>query len=421
MTTLKAIRGFNDVLPSESVKWQRIEQTLKEVLDSYGYSEIRLPLVEETELFARGVGEATDIVEKEMFCVSGGKAEDKQSFTLRPEGTAGCVRAVIEHNLLRGDTPKLWYMGAMFRYERPQKGRYRQFTQLGVESFGADTPDADAELIAMTAQFWQKLGIDGLTLELNSIGDTEDRLNFKTALVDYLTHHFDSLDSDSQRRLSTNPMRILDSKDVNTQAILQNAPKLGDYLSDDSHRHFKTLQKYLTMLGIDFVINEKLVRGLDYYNKTVFEWTTDKLGAQATVCGGGRYDGLIGTLKGGGQSAPAVGFAMGLERLVLLLDSQENANVCDVFVVGQPEVYGQAMCYANRLRQKTARKVKMASATSIKAQMKKADKSGAVFTVIVGESEVQAQTVTVKNMTTGEQMSLKDDDFSLFDEMTTRP
>lgn len=430
---IQAIRGFKDILPiatketRPSSEWRDLETKLTQVLDSYGYSQIRLPLVEETQLFARGVGEATDIVEKEMFSVSycsdknggekGDKTNESASFSLRPEGTAGAVRAIIEHNLTRGDTPKLWYMGAMFRYERPQKGRYRQFHQLGVESFGSELPDADAELIAMTATMWQKLGIaDHVTLQLNSLGESSERQAYKNALVEYLNAHFNKLDEDSQRRVTTNPLRVLDSKIESTQAILQNAPRLADFLGEDSNAHFEQVKAYLTALNISFEINDKLVRGLDYYNKTVFEWVTDKLGSQATICGGGRYDGLVGLLKGKPeQSEPAVGFAMGLERLLLLIEEvnpQERTADCDVFVVASPEFFAQGMQYAHALREnRDDLRVKMASATSLKAQMKKADKSGAKFTVIIGEDEVKNNQVTIKNMATGEQNTIDNDDF----------
>ncbi|MFW2176537.1 MULTISPECIES: histidine--tRNA ligase [unclassified Moraxella] len=417
---ITAIRGFNDILPTNSQTWRTVETKLSQVLDSYGYSQIRLPLVEETQLFARGVGTDTDIVSKEMFSVSYHSADDSEtaSLALRPEGTAGCVRAIIEHNLTRGDTPKLWYVGAMFRYERPQKGRYRQFHQLGVESFGSELPDADAELIAMTANMWQKLGIsEHLTLQLNSLGESDERGAYKTALVAYLNQHFDKLDKDSQRRVTTNPLRVLDSKVETTQAILQNAPRLSEFLGEDSKAHFEQVKTYLTALGIKFEINEKLVRGLDYYNKTVFEWVTDKLGSQATVCGGGRYDGLVGILKGKPeQSEPAVGFAMGLERLLLLIEavnSMAQTADCDVFVVAHPDFYVNGILYANQLRQQVdGMRVKMASANSMKAQMKKADKSGAKFTVIIGENEVTNNQVTVKNMATGEQKTVENTDFS---------
>lgn len=428
---ITAIRGFNDILPSDSQTWRTVENTLVNVLDSYGYSQIRLPLVEETQLFARGVGTDTDIVAKEMFSVSycsdknGGEKGDKNSdksqesasFSLRPEGTAGAVRAIIEHNLTRGDTPKLWYMGAMFRYERPQKGRYRQFHQLGVESFGSELPDADAELIAMTATMWQKLGIsEHLTLQLNSLGEADERYAYKTALVAYLNEHFDQLDEDSKRRVTTNPLRVFDSKVETTQAILQNAPRLADFLGEDSNAHFEQVKAYLTALGIKFELNDKLVRGLDYYNKTVFEWVTDKLGSQATVCGGGRYDGLVGILKGKPeQSEPAVGFAMGLERLLLLIAEVNPIPTpadCDVFVVAHPDYFAHAMRYAHELREtREDLRVKMASATGLKSQMKKADKSGAKFTVIIGEDEVNNDQVTVKNMATGEQKLMGNNQF----------
>lgn len=410
MSTIQAVKGFNDILPSESYPWQKIESVLTDILCRYGYSQIRLPLVEETQLFARGVGEATDIVEKEMFVVTHHNAKNEDTaLSLRPEGTAGCVRAMIEHNLMRGDTPKVWYMGAMFRYERPQKGRYRQFHQLGVESFGSALPDADAEVIAMTADFWRALGVqEHVTLQLNSLGEAHERQAYKQALVEYLTVHFDGLDDDSQRRLSTNPLRILDSKDPQTQDILQGAPKLSQFLGTDSMQHFEQVQNYLHALGIDFQINEKLVRGLDYYNKTVFEWVTDKLGAQATVCGGGRYDGLVGIIKAKPeQSEPAVGFGMGLERLLLLIEAVNPIvapSDCDVFVVAQPELYVHAVLYAHTLRQTQPQvRVKMASATSLKSQMKKADKSGAKFTVILGAEEVQNSQISIKNMQTGQQ------------------
>ena len=411
MSKITAIRGFNDVLPSDAQKWRKLEAILGDVLDGYGFSQIRLPLVEETQLFARGVGEATDIVEKEMFgVIHGGKSEgESASFTLRPEGTAGCVRAVIEHNMLRGDAPKLWYIGPMFRYERPQKGRYRQFHQLGAEVFGIDLPDGEVELIAMTYRFWQKLGVsEHVKLQLNTLGEESERLAYKTALVDYLTVRKDELDEDSQRRLTTNPLRILDSKDEKTQAILQNAPKLDDFLGDDTRAHFEQVKAYLTALGIDFELNDKLVRGLDYYNKTVFEWVTDKLGSQATVCGGGRYDGLVGVLKGKPeQSEPAVGFGMGLERLLLLIEAVNPFMLeadCDVFVVAQPEVYKEALLFAENLRnERSDLRVKMSNGSSLKSQFKKADKSGAKYTVVLGQDEIDRGVISVKDMTTGEQ------------------
>ena len=421
---IKSIKGFNDILhvatssSQPSSEWRYLESLLKNVLDQFGYDEIRLPIVEETQLFARAIGDATDIVEKEMFSFID-KSDPPTPITLRPEGTAGAVRAVIEHNLLRGDSPKLWYIGPMFRYEQPQKGRYRQFHQLGVEAFGSELADVEAELIAMTHTMWQRLGIDHeLTLEINSLGELDERLAYRTALVEFLNNKKDLLDEDSQRRLTTNPLRVLDSKDKETQAILENAPKLADYLGEDSKAHFEQLKTYLTALGIDYVVNPKLVRGLDYYNKTVFEWVTDKLGSQATVCAGGRYDGLIGQLKSIGKSAdkakavksdPAVGFAMGLERLLLLVQAvnpmPEFAS-CDVFVVVHPDLYAEGLLYAQSLREaRQDLRIKMSSANSMKAQMKKADKSGAKITVILAQDEIENGSISIKTMETGEQVS----------------
>ena len=417
---IKAIKGFNDILPDQSAKWLHLEAILAEVLGRYGFEHIRLPIVEQTDLFARAIGGATDIVEKEMYSFTD-KSEPPTPLALRPEGTAGAVRAVIEHNLLRGDTPKLWYIGPMFRYERPQKGRYRQFHQIGVESFGSALPDADAELIAMTHLMWQELGLkDEMRLELNSLGEIDERYAYREALVAYLTDKKDQLDEDSKRRLTTNPLRILDSKEASTQALLVDAPKLADFLGEESVAHFEQVQAYLTELGINFEINPHLVRGLDYYNKTVFEWVTDKLGSQATVCAGGRYDGLIGQLKSIGtdgnkpvKSEPAVGFAMGLERLLLLMEAVApiaDVPACDVFVVAHPEVYSAGIGYAQRLRYSRPNiRVKMASATSLKAQMKKADKSGAALTVIIAQQELDDNTLSVKDMQTGEQQTVATD------------
>lgn len=421
---IKSIKGFNDILQVEtatsrpSSEWRQLEAMLKQALDQFGYEEIRLPIVEETQLFARAIGDATDIVEKEMFSFTD-KSDPPTPITLRPEGTAGAVRAVIEHNLLRGDSPKLWYMGPMFRYEQPQKGRYRQFHQLGVEAFGSEHVDVEAELIAMTYLMWQRLGIDHeLSLEINSLGELDERKAYRSALVEFLQTKKEQLDEDSQRRLTTNPLRILDSKDPNTQALLMEAPRLADFLGEDSKAHFEQLKTYLTALGIEYAVNPNLVRGLDYYNKTVFEWVTDKLGSQATVCAGGRYDGLIGQLKSIGKSEdkakavksePAVGFAMGLERLLLLVQAVNPIQAqpaCDVFVVVHPDLYQQGLLYAQSLRQaRSDLRVKMASASSLKAQMKKADKSGAQLTVILAQDEVESGTISVKTMHTGEQVS----------------
>ncbi|MGO3119686.1 MAG: histidine--tRNA ligase [Moraxellaceae bacterium] len=417
---IKAIKGFNDILPDQSAKWLYLESILANVLGRYGYEHIRLPIVEQTDLFARAIGGATDIVEKEMYSFID-KSDPPTPLTLRPEGTASAVRAVIEHNLLRGDTPKLWYIGPMFRYERPQKGRYRQFHQLGVESFGSALPDADAELIAMTHLMWQELGLkDEMHLQLNSLGELDERYAYREALVAYLMDKKDLLDEDSKRRLMTNPLRILDSKEASTQAVLVDAPKLAEFLGAESKAHFEQVQAYLTTLGIDFKINPHLVRGLDYYNKTVFEWVTDKLGSQATVCAGGRYDGLIGQLKSTGtdgskpaKSEPAIGFAMGLERLLLLIDVVApiaDVPACDVFVVAHPEVYSAGISYAQNLRySRPDVRIKMASATSLKAQMKKADKSGAALTVIIAQQELDDNTISVKDMQTGEQQTVAAD------------
>ncbi|MEL0618853.1 histidine--tRNA ligase [Psychrobacter proteolyticus] len=428
---IKAIKGFNDILPDQSAKWLHLEAILADVLGRYGYEHIRLPIVEQTDLFARAIGGATDIVEKEMYSFTD-KSEPPTPLALRPEGTAGAVRAVIEHNLLRGDTPKLWYIGPMFRYERPQKGRYRQFHQLGVESFGSALPDADAELIAMTHLMWQELGLNNeMRLQLNSLGELDERYAYREALVAYLTDKKDQLDEDSKRRLTTNPLRILDSKEASTQAVLADAPKLADFLGEESLAHFEQVKAYLTALNIDFEINPHLVRGLDYYNKTVFEWVTDKLGSQATVCAGGRYDGLVGQLKSIGtdgskpvKSEPGVGFAMGLERLLLLIEAVApiaDIPACDVFVVAHPEVYSAGISYAQNLRHSRPDvRVKMASATSLKAQMKKADKSGAALTVIIAQQELDDNTISIKDMQTGEQKTVAQDWLSNKDNFSRR-
>lgn len=412
MSSIVAIKGFNDILPSQSSAWRRLEQHLASLMDAYGYQQIRLPIVEQTHLFKRSIGDATDIVEKEMYTFLD-KGNPPESLTLRPEGTAGCVRAMLEHNLLRGATPRVWYIGPMFRYEKPQKGRYRQFHQFGVETFGVATPDMDAELILLTARLWKRLGIaDKVRLELNTLGEMDERDAYRTALVEFLTAHQSQLDEDSKRRLSTNPLRILDSKDPQTQKILEQAPKLLDFMQQETLQHFEQLQQYLNDAGIEFVINQKLVRGLDYYNKTVFEWTTTHLGSQGTVCAGGRYDGLVGQLKGKpDQSVPAVGFAMGLERLLLLLEQVENTDPvrdCEVFLVSDPSMHGKALLMAEQLRDQLEAcnspvRVKLGSMGSMKSQMKKADQSGAVYALILGEREWESQQLSVKTLATAEQ------------------
>jgi histidyl-tRNA synthetase len=398
MSRINAIRGMNDILPEATPRWQQLESTLRNMMQRYGYREIRLPVVEPTPLFKRAIGEVTDIVEKEMYSFEDRSGE---SLTLRPEGTAGCVRACLEHGLTHNQSPKLWYTGPMFRYERPQKGRYRQFHQFGVEAFGQAGADMDAELILLTARLWQSLGLsEVVSLEINSLGESEGRAQYRQALVTYLEQFRTQLDDDSQRRLTTNPLRILDSKDANTQAILVNAPQLSDYLDDGSRQHFATLCAQLDACGISYRINPNLVRGLDYYNKTVFEWVTTALGSQGTVCAGGRYDGLVAQL--GGQATPAVGFAIGLERLVLLLDAvhpvTESAEA-DVMVLALGEGTAQhAICLAEQLRDAlpALRIVYNCGGGSFKSQFRKADKSGALLALIVGEAEVTAKTVGIK-------------------------
>lgn len=423
MSSIVAIKGFNDILPTQTAAWRRLEQHLASIMDAYGYQQIRLPIVEQTNLFKRSIGDATDIVEKEMYTFLD-KGNPPESLTLRPEGTAGCVRAMLEHNLLRGATPRVWYIGPMFRYEKPQKGRYRQFHQFGVETFGVATPDMDAELILMTARLWKRMGVaDKVQLELNTLGESEERAEYRAALVEFLMLHKADLDEDSQRRLDTNPLRILDSKDVRTQKILENAPKLHDFMGEDTMSHFAQLQQYLNDAGIKFVINQKLVRGLDYYNKTVFEWTTTHLGSQGTVCAGGRYDGLVGQLKGkADQSVPAVGFAMGMERLLLLLEQLEDSTPvrdCEIFLLSDPAAQGKAMIFAEQVRDQLETmnsniRLKVGSQGSMKSQMKKADQSGALYALIFGEREAAAQQVLVKELATAAQTEVPMTDFVPF-------
>ena len=404
-TTIKAIRGMNDILPAQSPVWQYLEGTVKEVLASHGYAEIRMPVLEQTNLFKRSIGEVTDIVEKEMYTF-----EDRNgdSLTLRPEGTASCVRACEEAGLLYHQTQRLWYTGPMFRHERPQKGRYRQFYQMGVETFGIATPDIDAELILMTADLWRQLGLqDAVTLQLNTLGSNQARAEYRAALVEYLGQYRDRLDEDSQRRLESNPLRVLDSKNPDTQALLANAPKLHDHLDEDSRQHFDTLRQILDAAGIPYEINQRLVRGLDYYNKTVFEWVTDKLGAQGTVCAGGRYDGLVEQL--GGKATPAVGFAMGIERLILMLEALEVipdavSETLDAYVCALGNGAEQAALLLSRqLREDFAglRIQTHCGGGNFKNQMKKADKSGARFALILGENELESGTVGVKDLRGG--------------------
>jgi histidyl-tRNA synthetase len=392
---------MNDILPEQTPAWRYLENTLVDLLDGYGYKEIRLPIVEYTELFARGIGEGTDVVDKEMYTFHD---RNEESLTLRPEGTAGCVRAVLEHGLSGGgQVQKLWYAGPMFRYEKPQKGRYRQFHQVGVEAFNLPGPDVDAELIVLTWRLWKKLGLaDAVTLQLNSLGSSEARAAYRDALVAYLQERFEQLDEDSQRRLTTNPLRILDSKNEATQAVLVGAPTLGDYLDEESRLHFDGVRARLDAAGIRYEINHKLVRGLDYYNRTVFEWVTDKLGAQGTVCAGGRYDGLVSQL--GGKATPGVGFAMGVERLVLLLETLELLpaelnRAADVYVCAFGEAAElAALTLVERLRDElpALRLLLNSGGGSFKSQFKKADKSGARYALILGDDELAGRVVGCK-------------------------
>ena len=400
MTSIRAIRGMNDILPEESVSWQYLESAIAAVLTSYGYGEIRLPIVEQTALFRRSIGEVTDIVEKEMYSFDDRNGE---SLTLRPEGTAGCVRAVVQNGLL-GTPQRLWYSGPMFRYERPQKGRQRQFHQVGAEAFGIATPDIDAELILMTARLWRQLGVAGhVQLQINSIGSGSARQAYRAALVEYLSGHREALDEDSQRRLQSNPLRILDSKHPGTRDILAGAPVLTDYLDAESQTDFARLCELLQAASVPYVINPQLVRGLDYYNKTVFEWVTDRLGAQGTVCAGGRYDGLVEQL--GGKPTPGVGFALGKERLVLLLEALSlappAAAAADIYVVSAgaaAEVAAVTALEALRDALPALRMVQHAGGGSFRSQMKKADKSGARWALIWGEDEAASGTVAVKSL-----------------------
>ena len=406
---IQAIRGMNDCSPTESPLWQWIEGQVRQILSSYGYSEVRMPIVESTPLFARAIGEVTDVVSKEMYTFW----DNDEQLTLRPEGTAGCVRAAIEHGWIYNNEQRLWYMGPMFRHERPQKGRYRQFHQAGVEVFGIATPEIDAELIILTARLWKALGIDQhVSLQLNSIGSLEARANYRSALVAFLENHQDLMSEEEKERLVKNPLRILDTKNQALQDVLDGAPKLLDYLDDESREHFAQLCGLLDAVGIQYEINPKLVRGLDYYNKTVFEWVTSALGAQGTVCGGGRYDGLVEQL--GGHATSGVGFAMGLERLVLLVQEVNKSipvkSAVDIYVVYQGEgTTLAAFQLAEKLRSELPHLSTMlhCSGGNFKKQFKRADKSGATLALVLGESEVQNNQVVVKHLLgTAEQQTI---------------
>ncbi len=407
---IQAIRGMNDILPIETAQWQQVETVLRQTVASYGYSEIRFPIVEFTDLFKRSVGEVTDIVEKEMYTFDDRNGD---SLSLRPEGTAVCVRAANQGALLYNQQQRLWYTGPMFRHERPQKGRYRQFHQFGVESYGFAGADMDAEVIMLSARLWKAFGItEHLKLEINSLGTSEARQNYTAALVEFLKQHEERLDEDSKRRLGTNPLRILDSKNADVQKILENAPKLSEHLDEESAEMFAELKARLDAAGIEYVVNERLVRGLDYYNRTVFEWVTDSLGSQGTVLAGGRYDGLVEQL--GGKSTPAVGFAMGIERLVLLLQTLEilvePTSSADVYIVAQGlQAELKAVEIAEQLRHSapSLRVVNHCGGGNFKKQMKRADKLGAKVALILGEDEINNEQVTVKNLVVqGEQKTV---------------
>ena len=410
---IQAIRGMNDCAPTESPLWQWVEGQVKQVLASYGYSEVRMPIVESTPLFARAIGEVTDVVSKEMYTFW----DNDEQLTLRPEGTAGCVRAAIEHGWIYNNEQRLWYMGPMFRHERPQKGRYRQFHQAGVEVFGIANPEIDAELIILTARLWKALGIDQhVSLQLNSIGSLEARANYRSALVAFLENHQDLMSDEEKERLVKNPLRILDTKNQALQEVLNDAPKLLDYLDEESRTHFATLCQLLDDMGIAYEVNPKLVRGLDYYNKTVFEWVTSALGAQGTVCGGGRYDGLVEQL--GGHAAPGVGFAMGLERLVLLVQEVNAAvpvaNTVDVYLVYSGEgatlnAFQLAETIRSALPQ--VRVMTHCSGGKFQKQFKRADKVDAKLALVIGESEVVEKTVVVKDLrSSAEQVTISQAD-----------
>ena len=396
--TIQAVRGMNDVLPDQAPLWEFFEDTVRNWLAQYGYRNIRMPILEKTDLFVRSIGEVTDIVEKEMYTFV--DQLNGESLTLRPEGTASCVRAVIEHNLLYNGAQRLFYLGPMFRHERPQKGRYRQFHQVGVEALGFPGPDVDVEHMVMGASLWKRLGLENLQLEVNTLGNTVSRSRYRTRLIAYLEKHSTALDEDARRRLHSNPLRVLDSKNPAMRDVIAAAPKLADDLDEDSRRHFDELQGLLRNAGIGFAINDRVVRGLDYYNDVVYEWTTTRLGAQGTVCAGGRYDGLIGQI--GGKPAPACGFAMGIERLLALLGEAQisvPARAADAYLVHSGESATRfAWGVAESLRGQGLSVVFHCGGGSFKSQMKRADASGARFAVIIGDEEAGRQVVSLKPM-----------------------
>ena len=394
---LQSVRGMRDILPEQSASWQYIENTARELFTSYGYNELRTPIIESTDLFKRSIGDATDIVEKEMYTF-----EDRNgdSLTLRPEGTASTVRAGIQHGLFHNQQQRLWYIGPMFRHERPQKGRYRGFYQAGIETYGIDGPEIDAEVIAVAARFWKKLGFKKVRLEINSLGSNEARQAYREVLIEYFSKQPDLLDEDSQRRLHKNPLRILDTKNPKMRELVENAPNLLDYLDEESKEHFEGLKQRLDKMGIEYIVNPRLVRGIDYYNRTVFEWITEDLGAQGTICAGGRYDGLVKQL--GGRETSACGFGIGLDRLQLLVEEQglnKTDNSPHVFFVisgENAELTGIELSEKLRDKHPSLRLLMNAGGGSFKSQLKRADKSGAAYALILGESELESQQIVVK-------------------------
>ncbi|MDT9587543.1 MAG: histidine--tRNA ligase [Candidatus Arsenophonus melophagi] len=414
---IQSIRGMHDCIPTDIVFWQKIENKLKQILASYSFSEIRTPIVEQTALFSRAMGEVNDVIEKEMYSFDD---RDGNSLSLRPENTAGCVRAGIEHGLLYNQHQRFWYLGPMFRYERPQKGRYRQFHQLGAEVFGLAGPNIDAELIMMTARWWREFGIaKHVSLELNSIGSLEARARYRKALVIFLQQYEDKLDEDSRRRLSTNPLRILDSKNPDVQTLLNDAPLLVDHIDDDSKKHFAELCKLLDVVGVQYRVNQRLVRGLDYYNRTVFEWVTGTSDAQNTICAGGRYDGLVEQL--GGKATSAVGLAMGMERMVLLVrrinpDFFAECNLIDVCLIAGSEASQQLiLCLAEQIRDQlpTLKLITHYGSGNFKKQLALANKYQAKIVLILGEDEYQKGEVMIKNLRTGEQWKISQKNISV--------
>lgn len=413
---IQAVRGMRDILPDQTPLWQFVENTVRRVFQSYAYREIRTPIPEMTELFKRSIGEVTDIVEKEMYTF-----EDRNgdSLTLRPEGTAGCVRACMENGLLHNQVQRLWYLGPMFRHERPQKGRYRQFQQIGLETYGMSGPDIDLEVILVTARLWRELGIPGLELQINTLGTPEERKAYRSRLVDYLQAHRDELDDDSLRRLESNPLRILDSKNPDMAGLIAGAPSLMDDLGEESRAHFEVITRGLKAAGVEYVVNTRLVRGLDYYSRTVFEWITDLLGAQGTVCAGGRYDGLVEQL--GGRATPAIGFGMGVDRVVAVLEELDQQNSDGdphaYLVLAGEQVQGPGMVLAESLRNALPglRLQVNCGGGSFKSQFKKADRSGAEVALILGEDELQQQKAGIKWLREQrEQLSVAHDELAEF-------